>query len=203
MLAFWGGLGSVPAVLCIFFLGDMEAAVHYAAEFRRLAKLVAGSISLAAIYQLETLACIALYRQTRKRHLVVVARRNARLLANLAKKAPDFCLGKSFLLKAELGSLKAMKKKKKNTNKTIVDDTVLHHYKCAVSLAGSYKILSDEAVACELTGRYLVRDCQNESEGLYYIGKACEVYQQWGSEIRGEQLAEEFANMRVKAANWR
>mmetsp|Transcript_11530 Transcript_11530/g.26702 ORF Transcript_11530/g.26702 Transcript_11530/m.26702 type:complete len:161 (-) Transcript_11530:166-648(-) len=120
----------------------------------------------------DGLSNLCLYKETRKmrRKHLSVARAWIKMIDRLAGTAPDFCLGKLFLLKAELASVS---RRKNNYD-------VVKFYKCAIALCQKGGLLMEEAIANERTGKYFA-SVGKEIEAQPHLEQACQLYQKWGA----------------------
>jgi len=187
-------------LFCAFLWGDYETAVYHADEHRAAWEFSDASVNVALFLLMDGLARVALYRHQKqqgthtRRPRLRLLRGNSRRLHHICGLAPDYGLGKMFLLKAELASVTQKKSKKQAMN-------VIKAFKCAVSLSQTSQILFEHAMACELAGRYLLQlDLDHHQEGISYLEEACRLYQQWGGKAKEQHLKSDVSSIRSRMA---
>lgn len=164
-------------LLLSFFFGDFKAAVHHSTRRREMGAHPFSSIEEASGLLFEGLAHLTEAGRLEKgrRSALAVARRCKKMLDRFARAAPDYCLGKALLLKAELS------KRSKNYH----DVTTI--YRTAIGTLRTGGVAMEEIIAHELMASYLAsKNKAEESKGA--LEKAIKVCKQWGAKGKAVML---------------
>jgi len=176
--AFRSGWYHLQKQVASYFLEDFEAAVHHGDVYRQVQKDAHMLVTYLLFLCVDALARVALYRsqQSKKRsrrtrrRLLLQARRNLGIIQKMSRVVPDYCLGKRFVVQAELSSLRAAKQRW----------VALEQYKCAIGQSQMAGILFEQAVAFELAGQFLLESDNSKGDGIAYLKEACVLYERWG-----------------------
>ena len=119
-------------------------------------------------------------RAERRRYLKKV-REYLNQLQNLSKSATDLCLGKAYLVEAELMSVSKRPKDQERCPSL---------YRVAISLSAKTENLLDEAFASEIAANFMLRHHEQyqREQGLSYLEDAVTLYRRWGATAKVRQL---------------
>jgi histidine kinase len=161
---------------------DYEMAVSEGNLARRKLDHPYTNVDLAMGVFFHGLACLALSQKNgqNRRKLIRVAKRHISLLDRITIGAPEYCLGKLFLLRAELS---AIRKK---------FDLARSQYISAIALSAKGSILMEEAVANERAGRFMQK--LGDPRASDFLHEALAVFQKWGAESKVKRLREELGD---------
>lgn len=168
-------------VLATFFRQFHEGQKH-AAKARDLLDAVLAKFEIPNHHFYEALTLIALAGNatgTKRWHLIRKARRNNAKLKRWAKSAPENYRHKYDLCRAELARIRG----RKNTARLAYDR--------AISGATTYEFLHEQALACELAGRFYVAE-NNSILAEFHLKAAYNTYREWGASAKLAQLAASF-----------
>ncbi|MCP4104551.1 MAG: AAA family ATPase [Desulfobacteraceae bacterium] len=179
------GLYSVfkQMIMCIY--GEFEKAAEYAEECENY---LDGLVSLAFIpeyYFYRSIAMLAVYndadRKTRKKYLKKV-KQGQKKMKKWADHAPMNYLNKYYLVEAELSRI------------TGQADAATEYYDKAVESSKDYGFIHQEALACELAGKFCLGKGRDEFAGIYIL-KAMNLYAKWGAEIKAQDMENEYREL--------
>ena len=140
--------------------------------------------SLANCYQ--SLALLAVYGQGsegEKEEILTQVHDHQETLEKLARCAPSNYLHKYHLVEAE--RLRVLEGQ---------SDAILSHYDQAIALARESEFIHEEALADELTARYLLTQGQNDAARAY-LRSAMEKYEAWGAKRKVAHLRERYPGL--------
>ena len=109
---------------------------------------------------------------------------NQEMLEKLARSAPPNYLHKHHLVEAE--------------RMRVLDDehdTIMHHYDQAIALARESGFIHEEALANELSARYLLSQGNNNEAVRSYLRSAIEQYEAWGSKRKVAHLKSRYSDL--------
>ena len=135
-----------------------------------------------------SLALLALFGQGsegEKEEILTQVDDNQDTLERLARCAPSNFLHKHHLVQAE--RLRVLEGQ---------SDTIMHHYDQAIALAGESGFIHEEALADELTARYLLSQGQND-DASSYLRSAMEKYEAWGAKRKVAHLRSRYPGLIV------
>lgn len=122
------------------------------------------------------------YARSRRKSTSTVVKKCVQRLQDFARYAPLNCLGKKFLLEAELVSLK-----KKN------NDVAFEKYTCAIALSKDADFGMETALGYERAAKYLLRRGDYNRSSTFF-NEAITLYRKWGSEPKVKHLIGEIKN---------
>ena len=67
-------------------------------------------------------------------------------------------------------------------------------YDAAIAGAGRFGCAADEAIACELTGRFTLMHCRHV-EAVHYLQQAVDTFRRWGYRVKVQALLMEFGDL--------
>ena len=126
------------------------------------------------------LACLAVCRSPlhNRRKLIAKAKRYIILLEKISRGAPEYCLGKVFLLKAELSVVHEK------------FDDARSHYISAIAISSKGGLLLEEAIANERAGRLMY--ALEDNRAAIFFNEAISVFQKWGAKAKSKRLRDEL-----------
>jgi len=116
-------------------------------------------------------------KNTRKN--IRVAKKSLKYIRRLAKRCPDNCLDKKFLLEAELASIHGRSVK------------AYEKYLCAIAMAKHAGFQYEHALANECAGRHFIELGQMQAAQSLFE-QACQVYGEWGAKAKVLHLQKEM-----------
>ena len=161
---------------------DYETAVSEGNLARRSLDHPYTNVDLAMGISFHGLACLALSQKIgqNRRKSIRVAKRHIALLDRITIGAPEYCLGKLFLLRAELS---VIRKK---------FDTARLQFITAIALSAKGSFLMEEAVANERAGRFM--QMIGDPRASDFLHEALAVFQKWGAESKVKRLRDELGD---------
>ena len=119
-----------------------------------------------------------------------LARRYHGMLKKLSKSATDLCLGKAYLVEAELLSQSARPKDRARC---------LLLYKSAIGVATKAGNLLDEALANEWAAKFSLRSKKwhDKEQGLDFLVDAIDAFDRWGAVVKTRELRDQLTELRT------
>ena len=118
-----------------------------------------------------------------KEEILTQVHDNQDTLEKLARCAPPNYLHKHHLVEAERMRVLGGE-----------PDTIMHHYDQAIALSGESEFIHEEALANELTARYLLNQGQNDTASSY-LRSAMEKYEAWGAKRKVAHLKSRYPEL--------
>jgi predicted ATPase/serine phosphatase RsbU (regulator of sigma subunit) len=170
----------VCRLMTLYLSGRFDEAVSAAGEGMRYLKAMMGLYFLPEFNFFHSLALIARCRSGKSRRRDIRAvKRNQRQMRKWAAQAPDNFRAKYELVESELNSLKQGM------------SAQLAGYDAAIGLFEKHGFLRDEALACELTFRFLLERGFPAIAETYLV-RSLIAYKKWGCRFKSRILEKEY-----------
>lgn len=175
-------------LLLAYIFNDYEAAAEEAKKLQHITCPPYLHPSMSSPYTFHALSLLAVC-DNRKGHarqrILSSAKRSIKKLKQYSLYTPENCLGKAFLLQAELAAVMGRAQEAKC------------HYVSAISVATRYGDYMMHAVACERAGRFSC-ECGDETAATRYFREACLAYNEWGAIAKVRQMEREMSELFVQ-----
>ncbi|MCP4346026.1 MAG: AAA family ATPase [Desulfobacterales bacterium] len=170
-------------IMCIY--GEFEKAVQYAEESEKYLESLLCLFFIPEFYFCRSIALLAVYkdadRKTRKKYMKKV-KAGQKKMKKWADHAPMNHLNKYYLVEAELARISGEA------------DAAMEYYDRSVKSAREHGFLHEEALACELAGKFYLEKGRDEFAGVY-MRKARNLYAEWGAEIKVRDMEKEYREL--------
>lgn len=168
-----------------YYLQNYSVATECAKELSKDVGGFLGSIDIALFYFYDSLLRVAIHRdltkEEQKENLLKVNMNQARM-KTWSKFAPMNFLNKFYLVEAELC-------------KVMGDyDQAIKHYDKAIDLANENEYLNEEALACELAGKFYF-DKNKMDTAKIYLREARNKYELWGAAAKVDNLLNKYPDI--------
>jgi histidine kinase len=169
-----------------YIFGDFETAVIEGSKAKSCVASPYQTVDLACMLLFDGLASLGLCQQPgrHRRHLITTAKRHISVIEKISCGAPEYCLGKVFLLRAELSV---------TTRKF---DKAHSEYISAIALSSKGGLLMEEAIANERAGRCM--QILGDSRSTAFLNEALELYEKWGAKAKACRLRTEILDASSK-----
>ena len=171
-----------------YLFEEYEAARETVFEMINLMKTYKDSLADPLVNCYLSLALLAVYGQGsegEKEEILTQVDDHQETLEKLARCAPSNYLHKYHLVEAEL--MRVLEGQ---------SDAILSHYDQAIALARESEFIHEEALADELTARYLLTQGQNDAARAY-LRSAMEKYEAWGAKRKVAHLKHRYPGLIV------
>ena len=171
-----------------YLFEEYEAARETVFEMINLMKTYKDSLADPLVNCYLSLALLAVYGQGsegEKEEILTQVHDHQETLEKLARCAPSNYLHKYHLVEAE--RLRVLEGQ---------SDAILSHYDQAIALARESEFIHEEALADELTARYLLTQGQNDAARAY-LRSAMEKYEAWGAKRKVAHLKSRYPGLIV------
>jgi hypothetical protein len=167
-----------------YIFGDFETAVIEGSKAKISKAFPYQTVDLACMILFDGLASLGLCQQPgcHRRHFIATAKRHIRVIEKISYGSPEYCLGKVFLLKAELSM----------TTRNF--DKAHSEYISAIALSSKGGLLMEEAIANERAGRCM--QMLGDSRSFGFFNEALELYERWGAKAKARRLRAEIFDAR-------
>ncbi len=165
-----------------YMFEEYELAFQYAEKIDEEKHDLSSVITHPSYYLFDSLIRLVFVPEVNNRQAKALLKRinkNQRFLKKQAEHAPMNYLHKWYLVEAELLKVKGQ------------DQVAREHYEKAIDLARDYEYLNEEALACELAGKFY-RMCSKRFLAETYLQQAAQAYQRWGAKAKVAQLNERY-----------
>ena len=165
-----------------YVFNDYEAAAEGALRMERIMHPPYLHPSMSSPYTFYCLALLAVLNNRKgctRRKILSMVRRSIKKLMKFSLRTPENCLGKAYLLQAELAA---------TTGK---NQEARCNYVSAISVAARFGDFMIHAIACERAAR-LCTKCGDEPAAISYFREACSAYTEWGAFAKADQLNKEI-----------
>lgn len=165
-----------------YVFNDYEAAAEEALRMERITRPPYLHPSMSSPYTFSTLALIAVCGNRKRRDrqkILSTAKRRIQKLKQFSRYTPENCLGKAFLLQAELAAV------------TGTGQDARCHYVSAISIAERLGDFMLRAIACERAARFCKQNGDDATASCYFR-EARSAYLDWGALAKDEQLDNEM-----------
>jgi len=164
-----------------YIFGDFEMALAEGNLAQRCGDPPYKGVDIAFGIVFHGLACLAVCQTAgnNQRKLIANAKRHMKLIERISHGAPEYCLGKLFLLRAELSVVRGQ------------FDKARSEYISAIALATKSALLMDLGVANERAGRFM--QMLGDPRGLPLLNEAVVVFEKWGAKSKARMLREKLA----------
>lgn len=179
--SFWGGWLSFQKGFAGYVFEDYEFAASQVKLSRKMSSFPFNSIDMAQVHLIDALVHMAHYKKNRthKRQTLRMARVCLNKTEQLARYNAPYCLGKVYLIKAEIASILSR------------HDAAYQHYVAACGILDSEGLLMEHAMAKELAGRCMLERGKKD-DAAQYLKESVAIYTQWGATGKAKVLTTEF-----------
>ncbi len=182
-------LYSAKLLLATFF-ADRKSALEYANTAKTYLKGGVGMHAFALFHFYESLALLANLKNPdffEKRRAMKAVSANQKKLAKWADHAPANYRHHWLLVEAERLRIAGEV------------EPAMRHYDMAIDQARKNGFIHEEALACELAGRWFIERRQ-ERLAAFYLRQALQLYERWGALAKSAQMAAEFSDLLLTGA---
>lgn len=161
-----------------YIFNEYDSAAAKAPEMLHLVQPPYLQPTMACPYTFYSLALLAVYSNRKgraRRHILSVARRSIKKLQQFSNHTPENCLGKTYLLRAEVAAV---------TGKV---ETATRMYASAAGVSSEFNDRMMHAIACERAALFF-QGLGNELATKRYIRKAHSAYRDWGATAKVKQV---------------
>ena len=169
---------SLPKLMVSYLFGEYEEAIKFSDILNENLNNFRSLYLVYVFYFYDSLSRLAIYKQSSKIEQKKILKRvaeNQKKLSVSVKFAHKNSAHKYYLVQAELCRIKEENLEARD------------FYDKAINLAAKNRFVSEEAIACELAGKFYLTSNNNHLY-QYYTDKAQALYSQWGADTKASQL---------------
>jgi len=166
-------------MLVAYIFDDLELAIKMVEEYLDLEYPLEGLVVGTEVVFLYGLTSLVQARKTKEDIWKTRGHESMKKVKKLAKDYPSSYQHKLLLLEAE-SAFNAGNKRKASEK-----------YELAVTLSRNNEFIQDQALSCELAGKFYAKQ-RNEYKASHYYGKAHELYLEWGAKGKADHLRENY-----------
>ena len=171
------------AVQLAYYFGKLEIGYKLLAPFAKISAINVAYFSTSICIFFSGLTCTGLAKQTGKRKYIKQAQKETKKMKRIMQNRGLNNLHRYMLMQADL--LAATNRRQQQDVKMAFDK--------AIATAGKAGFVQDAALGNELALEYFV----SIGDGFWpaqYLGRACELYYEWGALAKLESLTEKYAS---------